>query len=635
MCGILGIIKFTGAPISSHEIEYLNQAIYHRGPDDQGIFIEGNIGLAMRRLSIIDLDSGKQPIFTPDGNLLIFFNGEIYNYLDIKRELINLGYQFSTTSDTEVVLAAYQQWGVEAFKSLNGMWGLAILDKRKKELILSRDRLGKKQIYYILNHKYLVFGSEMKIPLLYNHGENHQLRLSTLAEYLTYGYISGEDTAVIGIKLLPEASYAKIDITNGDINIQKYWDINLYPNNPRTHYHSEQEAAEEVYSLLTDAVRLRLIASDVPVSVMLSSGLDSSTCAYILAKELNAPLKTFSLGYVDKDFDESEDAGYLAQRLDMPWQQLLINGTDIVNAYPSFINHIDSLQSNTAQFVYYFVNQMIHDAGFKVTINGNGGDELFAGYPTYRADTLFKIHRLLPSWTKKISHRLAMFLPPTLGRVSTEYALKKFTECPYRSPLKAHAYWRTMFTENELHALLAPFVWEHVPSFTRIYDVAYQEIGSGASTINGTLCADLKSWLIPMLPWTDNMSMAHSVEMRLPFLDYRLVEWSLNLAPEFLFRGWKLKRIMKLFLRGRLPKEVLYRKKRGTHLPISRWINHELKSIVSYYLDEAVINQDSLFNMSIIKQMIHEHQTKKADHTFKLWNLIFFSAWKERYKISL
>jgi asparagine synthase (glutamine-hydrolysing) len=631
MCGIVGILKFNGESVRQDELESLNQALCHRGPDDEGYFIDGQVGLAMRRLSIIDLAGGSQPMTSPDGNLVIVFNGEIYNYRDIRKELQTLGYEFLTHSDTEVILNGYRHWGAEVLSRLNGMWGIALYDKSRKELFLSRDRLGKKQIYYALNKKYLVFGSEMKIPMMYG-VENRKLRLSALPEFLTYSYVGGPQTAVEGICLLPEATWAKVDL-KGKMLTETYWDI-AKAIGCGASVRSLDDAAEEAYSLLTDAVRSRLVA-DVPISVMLSSGLDSSSCAYILAKELGAKLKTFSLGYDDRDFDESRDAGALAKKLDMPWEGACITGKDVAQAFPKCVTHLDSLQSNTGQIVYYFVNRMIRNAGFKVAINGSGGDELFAGYPTYRANRLFRFHRRLPHPLKRLARRAAQMLPTTLGRVSAEYAIKKFTECPFDSPLRAHGYWRTMFSMDELDHLLAPHVRAEAASFTRIYDKAFQEIGPASNSINGLLCGDLKAWLIPMLPWVDNMSMANSVELRLPFLDHRLVEFALKLPENYLFDGWTLKKIMKRFLKGRLPNEVLFRKKRGTHLPIGRWLNGELAELRDYYLDDAVLNREGLFNMDTVRCLVKEHQRLQRDNTFKIWNLIIFSAWKEQNRVFL
>ena len=631
MCGIVGIVKFNNDPVNLSELTRLNNSIIHRGPDDEGYFIEGPVGIAMRRLSIIDISGGHQPIFSSDRNTLIVFNGEIYNHSELKIELQRSGVNFKTSTDTEVILEGYLRWGGEIFSKMNGMWGLAIYNRLKKELVISTDRVGEKQIYYSINKKYLVFGSEMKVPILFDKGNRH-LNLSTLSEFLTYGYIGGPDTAVEGVRLLSGAHWAKIDLS-GKMSIKKYWNINSFVSNNPVKV-TEMEAAEQAYALLIDSVRIRLV-SDVPVSLMLSSGLDSSSLAYILTEELQAPLRSFSLGYNDRDFDESTDAGDFARRMGLPWEKVTLDSSNVVDSFPKFIQHLDSLQSNTAQILYYFINEAIHRAGYKVTLNGNGGDELFAGYPTYRADRVFKYYRHTPYILKKLLNYGVNLIPPTFGRVSIDYALKKFTENTDPSPMKAHSYWRTMFSPNELDSLLCDEVKNVMQSFTKIYDQSFEEIGMETTQINGYLCADMKSWLMPMLPWTDNMTMAHSVEMRLPLLDYRLIEWSLQLPSTHLFSGWQLKKVMKNFLSGRIPNDVLNRKKRGTHLPVSRWLNKELRPILDHYLSDEVLNKERLFNMKTVRMLINEHRQHKRDNTFKLWNLIIFAAWKDTNRITL
>ncbi|MCC6953483.1 MAG: asparagine synthase (glutamine-hydrolyzing), partial [Deltaproteobacteria bacterium] len=374
VCGIVGIFRFDGRAVDRSEIERLNGSIVYRGPDEEGYFLENEVALSMRRLSIIDLSSGSQPMFSPDGRYVIVFNGEIYNYQELRAELEKTGYQFKTTSDTEVIIAGYATWGKKIVARMNGMWGFAIFDRKERKLFISRDRLGKKQLYYAITPQYFVVGSEMKIPMQYA-PENRKIRLESLPEFLTYSYVGGPNTALSNVKLLPDAHSAEID-SKGTITVEPYWRIgDAKLPTPK----NEKDAAEELYSILVDAVRLRLIA-DVPIAVMLSSGLDSSSLAYIIARELGHKLGTFSLGYSDEAFDESNDAGDLARRLDLPWHREVITGAEVRDCFPRFIGHIDSLQGNTAQLVYYFVSEMIRKAGFKVALNGSGGDELFAGY---------------------------------------------------------------------------------------------------------------------------------------------------------------------------------------------------------------------------------------------------------------
>jgi asparagine synthase (glutamine-hydrolysing) len=627
MCGILGIFQFGGAEVDPVELRRLNGGMVHRGPDDEGYFVDRGIGLAMRRLSILDLGHGKQPMVSANGNFVIVFNGECYNFRRLRAELEAFGYSFKTDSDTEVVVTGFEHWGAAVLDRMIGMWGLAIYDRNRRELFLARDRLGKKQLYYRNDGKRFAFGSEMALPM--SATDARALRLPALPEFLTYGYVGGPDTAIAGVRLLPEGHWAKVTAA-GDLEIVPYWKLADIPLRGNV---DERTAADQAYELIVDAVRHRLV-SDVPVSVMLSSGLDSSTIAYVLARELGAPLCAFSVGYTDSQFDESRDAGRFASAMGMPWKQSIVSGSDVARDFPKIVSHGSSLQSNTAQIVYFYVNRMIHDAGFKVALNGSGGDELFAGYTTYRAATLFKAYRHVPAAGRRLLHGMAGLLPPTFARVSFEYMLKKFAACPYDSTLKAHGYWRTMFSEPELNGLLAPIATRE-GCYTRLYDDAFRELGVRDGSINSLLKADLKAWLTPMLPWVDNISMAHSVELRLPFLDHRLVEFALSLPAGALFRGWRLKRVMKRFLAPKLPASVRYRRKRGTHLPLGRWLNSELDELKRHYLSPTVLNRLGLFNMNAVDRWMREHQEKRADHTFKLWNLMVFSAWVERFGVTV
>lgn len=629
MCGIVGIFNCGNGAVDPAELAGLNAAMHHRGPDDRGSLVDGEAALAMCRLAIVDLGGGRQPMKSRDGRYVIAFNGECYNYQDVRRDLEQVGRRFQTHSDTEVILEGYAEWGPSILDRLVGMWGLAIYDRRERVLFLARDRLGKKQLYYSQEAGRLVFASELQVVLRAR--RENRLRPAALAEFLNYSYVGAGETAVSGVHLLPEAHYATVG-PDGHLHLRRYWELAGRPSGVRT----EAEAAEEAYAMVREAVRVRLVSSDVPVSVMLSSGLDSSTIAYVLTRELGANLQTFSVGFSDGDFDEAKDAGAFALAMQMPWRQAGIRGEDVARDFPDIVRHGSSLQANTAQIVYYYANREIRAGGFKVALNGNGGDELFAGYPTYRATRFYNQYRHLPAAVRRGLASLAGRLPASLGRVSFDYVAKKFTSCGQADALAAHGYWRTIFAPTELQDLLVPDLRTQAGSPTSIYDRARIELGiGGKADINSLLRSDFKGWLIPMLPWSDNMSMAHSVELRFPFLDHRLVEFALGLPPELLFRGWTLKRLMKRFLAPRLPREVVFRKKRGTHVPLGRWLNAELRPLADHYLSAPVLNAGDCFVMAEVERLRREHASGRADHTFKLWNLIVFSAWHETFRISI
>ncbi|RAU21850.1 asparagine synthase (glutamine-hydrolyzing) [Paramagnetospirillum kuznetsovii] len=628
MCGIVGILRFDGKAVEDSDLRPLNESIIHRGPDDDGFFTDGPVGLAMRRLSIIDLTNGHQPQTSADGGLIIVFNGEIYNYRALRSELSMLGYPFQTHSDTEVILAGFHHWGTGVFSRLEGMWGLALWERATRRLYLSRDRLGKKQIYYGRVANALVFGSEMSVPMAFS-PDLRRLDYGAVAEFLTYSYVTGPGTALSRVSSLPEGHWATVDC-DGRMDIRPFWAMETVPRADAPV--GLAASADACWELLVKAVEKRLV-SDVPITLMLSSGLDSSAIAWIVARELNAPLRSYTVGYDDADFDESADAGVLARRLGLDWQRIPLDGGVVRDAFPHFIRHASSLQANTAQMVYYFVCKAIHADGFKVAMNGSGGDELFAGYKTYRADAIFSYFRHLPTGARHGLHRAARLLPASLGRVSLDYQLKKFTECPYMDIAKAHSYWRTIFSPMELKELLVPEVHSSMAAFTRPYDAAFAQLGATADpVINNLLASDLKAWLGPMLPWADNISMAHSVEIRLPFLDHDLVQAALTLPSATLFKGWELKRIMKAFLKDRLPDDVVFRRKAGTHLPISRWLDNELAGVRDHGL--SVLRKSGLVRPEVMDRFVEDHRNRRMDNTFKIWNLMVLGAWIDEFSIS-
>ncbi len=631
MCGIVGILRWDRRPVSEQEISALNACMRHRGPDEEGVYVEGGVGMGMCRLAIIDIEGGHQPMRSADESLVIVFNGEIYNYRELQNDLKSRGWTFRTRSDTETVLVGYQCYGPSVLQHLNGMFAFAIHDRKSGRTFLARDRFGEKQIYYATGQSHLVFGSEMKVPMRYGEGLR-QLNLTALPEYLNYQYVGGEETAVQGISLLPAGSFMEVTST-GVAQTSQYWSL---PSAlvDSTAVSSEDEAAEMAYMLLRESVKSRLVA-DVPVSVMLSSGLDSSALAYILGADLGVSLRCFSLGVLDKTYDESRDAGRLAAAYGFPWEQSVITGSDVADFFDDYLEHNDSLQANTGQLVYYALASRIHEAGYKVTLNGNGGDELFAGYPTYQADVAFRIYRKLPATLRRGLYGAARKLPPMMGRISFDYKIRKFCECTYTDdPLLAHGSWRTIFSREVLSELLSGESPDLADCTLALYRRAYEKLaGRNLSCFKKTVLADMDAWLTAMQPWEDNVTMAHSVEMRLPFLDHELARRVLSLPDGYLFRGWKLKRLMRRFLASRLPPKVVRRRKRGTHLPVGKWLNSELKPLCDHYLSARVLNRLGLFSMSTVQRLLAEHRTGKRDNAFSLWTLLVFSAWLEHNRI--
>jgi asparagine synthase (glutamine-hydrolysing) len=510
------------------------------------------------------------------------------------------------------------------------MWGLAIYDTQRRELFLARDRLGKKQIYIGNTPGHVVFGSEMAIPLQAS-PEFRRLNKEAIPEFLRHGYLGHGSHAVENVSELAPGHWMLVS-RDGRITQRQYWSLSTPSGTsaPAT----DKQAAETCYELAVDAVRARLVA-DVPICLMLSSGIDSSLLAHVLARELRVPLHAFTLGYQDRGFDESEDAGKFAGELGLPWHRQHVTGADVARDFAQIVEHGSSLQGNTAQIVYFYVNRMIREAGYKVALNGNGGDELFAGYPTYRATRLHEIYRHVPSALRSGLHAMASHLPASFGRVSFDYKVKKFTELSGTSSLLAHGYWRTMFSPRELRDLLRQDRFPTIDDHTALYERTFGALGARSANVVSLLKSDMQAWLQPMLPWVDNISMAHSVELRLPLLDHRLVSYVYALPDRFLFRGYELKRLMKKMLGGRLSNDVLFRRKRGTHVPLSKWLNAELAPIADDLLSPDSVRGTSLFEPREVSRLLDEHRAGRRDNTFKLWNIVALQAWMRRFSIAV
>lgn len=629
MCGILGIVNFDGQRADRELLERLAAVIRHRGPDDDGFFCFENIGLAMRRLSIIDLKGGAQPIYRRNGELVIVYNGELYNFRAIRKELEKKGRVFTTHADTEVVLAAYEEWGEACLERFNGIFAFAIHDRVKKELFLARDRLGVKPLYYYADSSRFVFSSEMKVIL--KHPEiKRRLDLGVVSQYLAYGHhAAGGASAIRGVRLLEPGHWLRISADGRTVD-RPYWKIGEGVSDS---YRSEDEAGEAVYALLVDSVRLQLV-SDVKVCLMLSSGLDSGALAYILHKELQAPMSAFTVGVSSHGFDESDDAGTLARNFGMEWSRSLISPEDVKREFERIVYSSDSLQGNTAQLIYYFCNKAIHEGGYKVALNGSGGDELFFGYPTYQADSLFSYWRRLPLPLRTSLHAAAMTLPPGFGRVSMDYKIKKFTEFLEDDAFKAHASWRTVFTDQDQSKLFKDEFRGQRSDWYGIYRKIFDDCAP-MPMLNKLQVGDVYGFLIPLLPWVDTMSMAHSVELRVPFLDHRLVEEAIRLPSEYKFKGWGLKRLMKNFLKGKLPEEILNMPKRGTHLPLGAWLNGGLKGLMDDCLSPKRLERLGLFDVKEVEALKNEHASRRHDHTFKLWYLMMLSSWTDMFEVGI
>ena len=612
----------------------MNQKLIHRGPDSSGVTTCGPLTLGHRRLAIIDLSpAGNQPLSDHTGQFWIVFNGEIYNFLELRRELTALGARFRTRTDTEVILEAYKQWGDGFVTRLNGMFAFGLWDNTQRRLLLARDRLGKKPLYYyLLPDGGVVFASELK-ALLEDPAVPRQLNLEAVNQYLSLSYTLTEQCILQGVRKLPAAHYLALAQGRPASPIQ-YWNLASHFQAKRQ-FRNEAEAADELRALIDDAVRLRLI-SDVPLGLFLSGGIDSSTLA--AAMHANRPpetIKSFSAGFQEKSYSELEQAREVAELLKLDHRDQVVL-PDIARLLPKIAWHADEPFADTSIIPTYLLAEFCRRS-VTVCLSGDGGDELFAGYETYVADKLHHLSRWVPGWvTRGLLGATGRFLPVSHDKVSFDYKLRQFLSGQAFDAARAHYHWRTIFSEAEKQQLLLPDVWAQVRNAEPFSAFArFQQQVAACHYLDQAMYVDIKTWLVDdILVKVDRATMAHGLEARAPLLDYRIVEFAAALPVNLKLKGWQKKYLLKQSQRERLPRTVLQRKKRGFNAPISHWLNSALRD---HFYDLSMGGQcgKSFFNQAQIKAMWAEHDNKISDHGLKLFNLINLQLWCQQYRVAL
>ena len=621
MCGIAGVIGRDGEAISTEQVRQMTDAIAHRGPDDEGIRAHGNVGLGMRRLSIIDLSGGHQPIFNEDGSIRVVFNGEIYNFPVLREELIARGHHFYTHCDTEVIVHLYEEMGADCIKKLRGMFAFALYDEKSKSLLLARDRLGKKPLYYALRDGRLYFASEIK-SILALAPELAEVDLEGILQFFYFGYVTDPYSAFKSIRKLPPGHLA--EYANGQINVRQYWDLPQYG----THDPGSDEAClEEMERRLEEAVRIRLI-SDVPLGAMLSGGVDSSIVVALMARCSSAPVKTFSIGFGKADFNEAEYARFVAERFKTNHHELTVD-PDIV----ATLNHLTGLMEepfgDSSMIPTYYVSRLARES-VTVALSGDGGDELFAGYDRY-----------IVNWKR----RHYDFIPPAIGALYRNYLYgclplylkgRKFAwniTLPSRdryldgiSFLPALNREKSLFSKD--FAASARMLADPFEQFGRYYDHA-----PASDQLSRLMYLDTKTYLTAdILTKVDRMSMATSLEVRCPILDHEFVEWVAGLPLKYKFRdGTRKFMFKKLADRLGIPPALLHRKKQGFSLPLVHWMRKELKDGLLGILLEPRTLQRGYFEPQAIRAVMDEHFKGIRDRAGVLWMLLIFELWNRNF----
>ena len=621
MCGIAGMIGREGETVTAEKIRRMTDRIVHRGPDDEGIFAQGNVGLGMRRLSIIDLSGGHQPIYNEDRTVAVVFNGEIYNFLDLRKELEARGHQLRTHSDTEVIVHLYEEMGADCVTRLRGMFAIALYDAKRHSLLLARDRLGKKPLYYAQRSGRLFFGSEIK-ALLAAAPELAEVDPEGVLRYFYYAYIPDPYSSFREIKKLPPGHLA--EYKDGTIQIRQYWDIPAYGvHDPG----SDEACVEEMEQRLSEATRIRLI-SDVPLGALLSGGVDSSIVVALMARESSAPVKTFSIGFRKADFNEAEYARAVAERFGTDHHELIVD-PDISEMLTHLTGMMEEPFGDSSMIPTFCVSQLAR-RHVTVALSGDGGDELFAGYDRYIVNWRRRRYDFVPSWMGKL-YRDHMYplLPHKVKGKKFSWNVTLSSRDRYLdglSFLPALHRERRLFSDDFVASAQQ---WsDPFRQYERYYDDA-----PANDQLSRLMYLDTKTYLTAdILTKVDRMSMATSLEMRCPILDHEFVEWAAALPLKYKFRdGTRKFGFKKLAQRLGIPAELLQRRKTGFSLPLVHWMRHELKDGLLTLLLEPRTLQRGYFKPNAIRNLLDEHFRARRDHSGVLWMLLVFELWHRNF----
>jgi asparagine synthase (glutamine-hydrolysing) len=620
LCGIAGYTHYQRRPDAAR-IRRATYALTHRGPDQQGVYESESVSLGAVRLRIIDLDGGDQPLKSEDGETILVFNGEVYNNPELRKELRSLGHSFRTQCDTETVLEAFLEWDTDCFQRLRGMFALAIWSKRDNRLILARDRLGIKPLYVHRRGINLYFGSELKS--LFVHPEiERQIDPLGLHYYTSLNYVPSPNTLVEGIEKLPAGHW--LEWHEGRVHTAPYWELKFQP---QRHY-TLDSAAEELDSLLAESVREHLVA-DVPLGIWASGGLDSSTILHYASTQ-SAQLKTFSVSFAGRSFDEGEYARSLANHYGTEHHEFDLNpNVDLESAIESLAYHSDEPGADAGALPVWFLSKMSREY-VTVALSGEGADELFGGYHTYLGDRYARALRRVPALARKVALRLARTLPVSNEKIGFDYKVQRMLEGSFLDPGAAHLFWNGTFSESEKKKLHLRNGHPHVGALLKNLPIQAGEVGY----LNRYLWLDQLYYLPDdILYKTDRMSMAHSIEVRPPFLDHRIVEFAARLPQNLKIRNATLKVVLRHLMRNKLPAEVLKRRKEGFDIPAHDWLRGVLKPLLLDTITRNAVEKSNLFDWNVVESLIRAHLDRRANLGYHLWGLLTLFLWMKRWDI--
>lgn len=628
MCGITGF--YQNHPVADKKIlKKMNDRIIHRGPDDEGFYYTGKVGLAARRLSIIDLKTGHQPLSSQSGRCWITYNGEVYNFFKLREELIAKGYKFRTKCDTEVIVNMYEEYGEEFVNKLRGMFAIGIYDIKKDKLVLARDHIGIKPLYYsfLEDKKNLVFGSEIKTILEYP-GIKRETDKEALDLFLTLEYIPAPHSIFKKIKKLPAGHILVFE--KGRVEIKKYWEVE------KKHFSDKLSELKEIFhSILKESVKMRMI-SDVPLGAFLSGGIDSSSIVSVMSGLSANQIKTFSIGFEEKSYSELKYSEEVSKKFNTDHYTKILS-PDIEQLVLNLADFLDEPLGDFSNFPTYLVSKTAREK-VTVVLSGDGGDEIFGGYEHYIAQKIAGATDIPPLRIfHKTFSKLTNLFPPSELKKGFVNRIKRFSEGLGNDFRNRHLRWMMFLTNLQKTGLYSDnFIEENFLKnlFERGPFKEYFRTGEQFDGINQDLYIDLKTYLVDnILVKVDRMSMATSLEARVPLLDLKMVEFAFSLPSKLKLKGNTTKFFFKDAMRGILPDNIIDRRKEGFSIPIKNWLKTDLKDLMMEYLSEKRLKESGIFNINSVKEMISEHLNNRQNHAHRLWTLILFHIWREKFQI--
>ena len=623
LCGITGFTH-RNRVFNAERIRTATDLLLHRGPDQQGTYESEQISMGAVRLKIIDLTAGAQPMFSDDQNTVLVFNGEIYNHKELRRELEAAGHRFNSHSDTEVVLQAFLRWDTECFRRLRGMFAVAIWTENEKRLVLARDRLGIKPLYIHRRGDEIYFGSELKA--IFCHPEvSRRLDHTALQYYLSLNYVPCPLTLVEGVEKLPPGQF--LEWKDGAVRTETYWRPRFEPQSRWT----MQSAEEELDVLLKESMREHLI-SDVPVGIWLSGGVDSSTILHYATEAAPTRLRTFSVSFQGRSFDETRYIREMARRYGTEHYEVDLNPSlDLPGAVEELAHYSDEPFADAGAVPVWFLASLSRKS-VTVALSGEGADELFGGYLTYQANELAATARRVPDIMRRGLLSLLQYWPVSDDKISLEYRMKRFLAGSFLPADEAHVYWNGTFSEAQRRDLLRESYSTSVRSlFARDLPAA-----DSRGSLNRYLAFDQRYYLTDdILQKVDRMSMAHSLEVRPPFLDHRIVEFAASLPEHFKVDGRRQKVLLKSLMKSKLPASVLRRAKTGLDIPAHDWLRGSLRPLLLETLNAQAIQETRLFHREKVEWLIREHMERRANLGYHLWGLLILFLWIRHWNIQV